>query len=136
MAVYALTNGQCFVNAVDLSDHAVSFSLDETADALDVTAFNSGAVRSFTGGMKSATGNITFLQDFASSKVDATINGILGTTVAIILKGVNEGNSSTSPAWTFNAVITSYQPVTGNVSDVAKTQMNFTMTGALSRATS
>lgn len=136
MAVLAFTNGKVLVNSVDLSDHGTQVSLEMSADAPETTAFNAAGNKSFTGGLKSWSGSITMRQDFANSSIDATLAALIGTTVPISLNPVNGANSTSNPNYSGQAVITGYQPVSGQVGDVLNTQLTFQGTGALARATS
>jgi hypothetical protein len=136
MGKLVYSNGHVTVNSVDLSDHATQFALDRTADAQESTAFNSGGNREYLGGLKGATGSITFRQDFASSSVDDSLNALLGTTVAIAARPVNTTISGTNPELQFNAVITGYGPLNGAVGNTLDTTLTFTVTGAVTRATS
>lgn len=136
MAVLAFTNGKVVINSVDLSDHGTQVALDIQADAPETTAFNSGANKSFTGGLKSWSGSVTFRQDFAASNVDATLAALVGTSVTVSFNPINSANAATNPNYSGTAVITGYQPVSGAVGDVLNTQLTFQGSGALTRATS
>lgn len=133
MGKLAYTNGHVSINSVDLSDDAHNVTLDEQADAPEVTGFSSGGNRAYVGGLKTATCTIQFRQDYASSQVDATLNALLGTSVPVALRAVNDTISSTNPEYQFNAIVTGYQPITGAVGDAMNTQITMQVTGAVTR---
>lgn len=136
MAVFVLTNALVTVNAVDLSDHVTSVTLDTGADDIDTTAMGSTGYKSRTGGLKEWSVQITFQQDFAAAKVDATIFPLLGSTTAITVKANNAATSATNPVYSGSVLVTEYQPVANGVGELAATSVTWPGTGALTRATS
>ena len=135
MAAIALTNAKVVINSVDLSDHVQDVTLEFAAKDLDKTAMSSTGWEGHLGGLKSGKVSFTLLQDYAASSVDATINGILGTTVQITANPVNAANAPTNPAYQFNAVILDYQPIAGKVGDVLQTKVSTVLDGAPTRLT-
>jgi hypothetical protein len=116
MATQVLTNALVLVNAVDLSDHVKQVELSQSVDMQDVTAM--GADTKLTKpGLKDWTLKITFHQDYAGSKVDATISPLIGTTTTFEVRPVNAARSATNPGWTGTGSISSYNPVAGGVGD-------------------
>lgn len=134
MSTFTFTNGHVTIDGTDLSDHGHEVSVENNADAVDQTAFNSGGNRSFDGGLKSSTASISFRQDFATNKVDSVMNDIVGSTVAIALRAVNTTVSATNPEWQFNAVVTAYSPIGNSVGDGANAPVSLQITGAITRA--
>ena len=135
MAIFVLTDAKVTVNTVNLSDHDVSVTLDLKADTQDLTAF--GATwKTNKPGLKSGSGTLEYNQDFATSSVDATLWAALGASVAFTAKGTSGANSTTNPEYQFNAVITDYQVFGQKVGEAARARVNFTIDGAVTRATS
>ena len=136
MAVFAFTDASVTINSVDLSDHVRQVSLSLTAEELDTTAMSATGYRTRAGGLKDGSLTLEFNQDFASSEIDATFNGIIGTVVAFVVKPTSGSVSSTNPSYSGNVLITEYMPLANAVGDLATVSMTFPTSGAVTRATS
>lgn len=135
MAVLALTNAYITVNSVVLSDHANSVSLNYEIDSVETTAFGSGG-HTFTGGLQNNSCEITFMQDFAASNVEATIYPLVGTTTTVVVKPNGGTTSATNPSYTLTGTfLASHTPVAASVGELAVTSLTFTG-GTLAKATS
>jgi hypothetical protein len=137
MAQQLFTDAFVSINGVDLSAHVKSVSLNYEAEMLDDTVMGD-TTRSMAAGLKNWSVEVEFLQDYAASKVDATLFQLVGAAAfAIIIRPDNsDGVSATNPNFTGNVVLESYPPVTGTVGDLHTTRATFRAAGALSRATS
>lgn len=136
MPSYVVTNKYITINGVDLSSNLESAELTYEAEAVDDTAMGD-SVRSNQGGLKVIGLTVTMHQDYAASKVDATLYSIVGTQVAVALKPVNTTTSATNPQYSTTMLVQSYQPISGTVGELSKTQIVFAPAGvALTRATS
>jgi hypothetical protein len=107
MAKLVLTNAMVLVNAVDLSDHIRSVTVNYSADEVDSTTM-SQASKSRLGGLKDWSMDITFAQDFALSSVDATLFPLVGNTFAVEVRPTNAARSTTNPAYTGTGLLGSY----------------------------
>lgn len=136
MAVFAATDYQITVGGVDLTDHVNSVELPIDVDTKDANVFGGNGWNSNVGGLKSFTVSINFLQDFASSSVDATLWPLLGTSTAITLTPTSDTVTSTNPQFQFNAIVSSLTPISATVGDIAAQQVSWTGTGVITRATS
>lgn len=135
MAVLALTNAYITVNSVVLSDHANNVSLNYEVDSVETTAFGSNG-HTFTGGLQNNSLEITFMQDFAASNVEATIYPLVGTTTTVVVKPNGGTTSATNPAYTLTGTfLAAHTPVAGGVGELAMTSLTFTG-GTLAKATS
>ena len=123
------------INSVDLSDHITSASLEIAYDDVETTSFGD-AVRTRIGGLGDGTLNMTFNQDYASSEVDATLNGLVGTSTAFVLKPTSAAVSATNPSYAGNCIVTSYTPIAAEVGTLATLSVSWPVTGAITRATS
>jgi hypothetical protein len=133
MAVLALTNAYISVNSVILSDHANTVTLNYEIDSVETTAFGSSG-HTFTGGLQNNSLDITFMQDFASSNVEATIYPLVGTTTTVIIKPNGSTTGATNPAYTLTGTfLAAHTPVQGGVGELATTSLTFTG-GALTKA--
>lgn len=134
MAILAFTNAKVVVNSVDLSDHCKEVSVEFDAADLDSTAFSSGGWTSHLGGLKSGKVDITFNQDYAAGKVDATLWAALGTSIAVTVNPVNAANSATNPQYQFNALVTQVPGPSGKVGDILEAKVSWPIDGAVTRA--
>jgi hypothetical protein len=123
------------INSVDLSDHITSASLEISYEDVETTAFGD-AVRTRIGGLGDATLNLTFNQDYASSEVDATLNALVGTSTAFVLKPTSGSVSATNPTYAGSVIVTSYTPISAEVGTLATLSVSWPVTGAITRATS
>lgn len=118
MAITVLTNALVLINAVDLSDHCSKVTLTDNRTPVDVTAF--GAVNlAVTKGLGDGKASFDFFQDFAASKVHATLQPLIGssTTVQVEVRAVNAARSTTNPAWVMQGLLMMYPMLDGKVGD-------------------
>jgi hypothetical protein len=135
MAVLALTNAYISVNAVVLSDHGNSVSVNYEIDQVETTAFGSSG-HTFTGGLQNNSVEIAFNQDYATSNVEATIYPLVGTTTTLIIKPNGSTTSATNPSYTITgAYLAAHTPVAGKVGELVTTTLTFTG-GTMAKATS
>jgi len=144
MATFVMYNAYLTVNtsgtsgsAIDLSDHVRSITLDQSVAMQDDTAMGD-SVASNSAGLESWTLTVEFLQDYAASKVDATISGLVGVgkTTQLIFRSDSGSTAVTNPQWTGLGVVESYNPVAGSVGDQSMASVVFQSAGALTRVTS
>jgi len=135
MAKFVLTDASLVINSVDLSDHVTSVTLNYEAELGDDTTMGDDT-RTNLGGLKNWSIDVEFTQNYASGKVDATLWGIVGTSVAIVLKPTSGSVSATNPSYSGNGVIGSYSPIGNSVGDVAMAPVTIAPAGTLTRATS
>lgn len=125
MAVLALTNAFISVNAVTLSDKANSVSLNYEVDQVETTGFGSGG-HVFQGGLQNNSCEISFMQDFATSNVEATIYPLVGTTTTLVIKPNGSTTSATNPAYTLTGTfLSAHTPVAASVGELAMTTLTF-----------
>lgn len=140
MAVYVIKNAQIRIagtsaGLVDLSDHVRSVSLTYSAEMQDKTAMGSSA-RQRIAGLKDWSGSIEFNQDYAASKVDATIWPIVGTTGGyLVVKPHSSAAGAGNPRYYGAIQIPSYSPITGAVGNVAAVTVDIQGDGLLNRST-
>jgi len=136
MATFVFTDAFFSVGGTDLSDHVKSVTLNYSAELQDDSAMGD-TTRSRAGGMKDWSIEAEMHQDYAASKVDATMFSKVGTTTALILRAVSTGGvSATSPNYTGTGILESYNPVGGSLGEMAGATVTFQSAGTLSRATS
>lgn len=137
MAVFTLTNASVTVAGTNLSDHVTSVTIDTGAEEVDTTAMSASGWKTNTAGLKNWSVQINFQQDYAASKVDATIWPLLGTNVTVdVISDAGSAISATNPSYTGSVLVNSYSPVAGSVGELATTEVTWPGSGALVRATS
>ena len=137
MATFVLYDASLTVAGVDLSDHVRSVTVDAGQNMADDTAMGDAFV-SNTAGLATWSVSVEFLQDYASSKVDATLEPLLGigTTAALVVKPTSGSVSSTNPSYSGTGILESYNPIGGSVGDQAMASAPFHSASALNRNTS
>ena len=135
MADIVLTNASVVVNSVDLSAHVTSVAISRSADAVETTAMGDTA-RTYTGGLESGTLDITFNQDYAAAKVEATLYALVNTSTTVVVKPVAASVSATNPSYTMSWFVAEYSPVDGSVGDLSSVSVSWPINGAITKATS
>ena len=139
MPTIVLIDAYVSINAVDLSDHVRSVSIDYKPEMLDDTAMGMDT-KSNKGGLKDWSMSVEFNQDYAASSVDATLFPLVGSTFTVIVRAdKTSGVSTTNPNFTATGIIPSYSPINGAVGELAKTSVSILPAGGtnatLTRAT-
>lgn len=125
MAKIVLTDAYVSVNSVDLSDHVQQVEVTFNADTEEGTAMGD-AGHNFMPGLKDQGVSVTFFQDFASSKVDATLSALVGAAAfPIEVRAVNTTVSAVNPKYAGNVLLASYNPISGQVGGAHVIQANF-----------
>ena len=135
MAKFVLTDASLVINSVDLSDHVQSVTLNYESELQDSTVMGDDT-RLNVGGLKNWSIDVSFTQDYAASKVDATMFGIVGSTVPVVLKPTSGAVGATNPSYSGNCVVGSYSPIGNSVGDLAVAPTTLAPAGTLTRATS
>ncbi len=134
MAVLVITNPSISIGGTSVSGLCTSVTLNYEVDSVEVTAFGDTGHK-FTGGLQNLSVDVEMNQDFAASQTEATIYPLVGTTTTLVIKAVNAATSSTNPQYTIsNAFLSSHQPVSGAVGELAVTSLSFTG-GSIAKAT-
>ena len=133
MATLVYTNAKLEINGVDLSANASEVSLHYASETLDETAMGDDT-RINKGGLKTWSIDVTFHQDFAANKVDATLFSLVGTTVCVEVRPQNICSTSINPEYSGIGLIESYNPVGGAVGSLLDAPVTIQSAGTLSRA--
>ena len=137
MAKFVFKDADVNVNAIDLSDHVESVTINYSGATPESTAMGDGTENRLPGLLDWSI-EVNFRQDFAASKVDATLFSLIGAAafVIIILPVKTGGISATNPSFTGTCLLQTYSPIGGSVGDVAAAPATFVAaSGALVRAT-
>lgn len=131
MAITVLTNAQCLVNSVDLSDHLVQVAIDHGAKTEDATVMGNDT-ENFLPSLKVSKIELTFRQDEASSKVAQTLFPLIGPGVApfvVEVRPVNGARSATNPGYNFSAMLESAPPLQAGVGKISECRAVFRPAG-------
>lgn len=126
------------VAGVDLTDHVKSITINYDYDDVDITAMGATA-KAHAAGLRDDSIEIEYYQDFATGKVDATINGLLGGSGATVIVQTSGTTVSTSnPKYTLVGIPFTYSPMDASVGDASMTKVKFMPAAgqAIVRATS
>jgi hypothetical protein len=125
MAIY-LSNGVVVtLNAVALSDHVTSATINRAFDELEVTAMGDTAHK-FVKGLEASTISLDFLNDTAAANVNATLQAAWGTTVTLTLKQTSAATSATNPLYSTTVLVNNTQDINGSPADISKQSITFT----------
>ena len=136
MAAFVLTDAYIAINSVDRSAFIKQVALSVETAEQDVTDFADAGWTVPISGLKSGSIALTFNQDVASSQIDSIMWPLLGTTVPFEVRATNAAVGASNPKYTGNILVTSWNPITGSVGDVAEVSVTYPISGAVTRATS
>lgn len=135
MAKIVLTDASVTINSVDLSDHVRSVTLNYEAEVIENNVMGSTAQQKLAG-LTNWSADIELAQDFEAASVDATLFPLVGAAAfPVVIKPTSGATSPTNPAYTGNAVLASYPPISGAVGELAKVSIKLEGDGVLTRAT-
>jgi hypothetical protein len=140
VAIYLDNNVGLKIATVDLSEYVTSITLTQTFDEVETTAMGATS-HQFAKGLEASTLTVDFLNDWAASKVQATLQAAYGTSVTALIVPVRAASatviSASNPLYTVSILVNNLTPVgTGGPEDFARSSMTFTCTSAVAYATS
>ena len=122
------------INAIDLSDHVTSVTLNQTADELEVTAMGDAAHK-YVKGLESATLTVSFLNDQGAASVLDTLSDAFGTTVAWkLLQDKDAAVAATNKLFSGDLLVNNLTPINGAVGDMATQDITFTVNSVVTVA--
>jgi hypothetical protein len=134
MAIFVNKDIQVKVNSVDLTAYVTNVEVVKAVDSVESTAMSTTSTNghTFVGGLQNNTVTISFNQDFAATKVHATLSPLVGSQTTVIVRPTSAAAAAgTNPDFTLSgALMSEYRPVTGAVGDLA-TVGAITFTGGL-----
>jgi hypothetical protein len=122
MAIFVNKDVQVTVNAIDLTAYVTNVEFVQAVDSVESTSMSSTSTNghTFTGGIQNNTATISFNQDFAASKVHATLTALVGVQTTLVVKPTSSAVGATNPNFTLTGTLMNeYRPVTGAVGDLA-----------------
>ena len=134
MARIVLIDAKITIGGVNLSDHITSVGLSTSDDVVDTSAFGTGAARLRVAGLADNSVTLEFQQDFAASNVEATIYPMLGSTQTVVVTPTSAtGGTATNPSYTFSALVSEWQPLSGAVGELATASVTWPISGAITK---
>ena len=137
LKIQSSTSGS--VTYQDLSDHVASITITRKFDELDITAMGDTGHR-FIKGLESSTIAVEFFNDDDTNSVLATLQSQWGSNSAFKIVQTQTGGtatvSPTNPLYSGVMLINNTTDVNGAVGDVGKQTITFTVSGAITVATS
>jgi hypothetical protein len=135
MAVFLNNGVQVTVNAVSLTDHVQSVTLNRNFDELEVTAMGDSGHK-FVKGLEASSVTIDFLNDTAAANVLATLQAAWGTSVAVTLKQTSAATSATNPLYTMTCLVNGTTDINGAVGDLGTQSVTWNVQGTVVITTS
>lgn len=130
MAVFLNNKVGVKINAVDLSDHVTSITLNRNFDELEVTAMGDTGHK-YVKGLEASSITIDFLNDTATSQVLQTLQAAWGTTVAVkLIQEKGTAVSAANPVYSFNVLVNNTTDINGAVGDLSTQSVTFNVQGA------
>ena len=115
----------------DIENHKKKTSYD----IVETTSFGDTAKKRIAG-LADNSVSFEWNQDFAASALEATIYPLLGTAVTVVVKPVATTVGPTNPSYSFSALISEWQPLSGGIGELASVSTTFPISGAITKATS
>ena len=125
MAIFLSNEVVVTLNAVDLSDHVTSATINRVFDELEVTAMGDTS-HVFVKGLEASTITLDFLNDTATSNVLQTLQAAWGTTVALTLKQTSGATSATNPLYSTTVLLNNTTDINGAVGDISSQSLSLT----------
>lgn len=139
MARLVLTDAYVVLASTDISQYVTSVTLSSTLDVVETTGMSSTS-RTRVAGLRDNQVTLEFNQDFASGALEQLIypsdaSTKIGTAVAMTIKPTSAATSATNPSYSFSALITEWQSVSGSVGELATVSVTWPISGAITKAT-
>ena len=139
MARLVLTDASVLVNGVDLSQFITSVGLSTSEDVIDTTGMAAGGARTRVAGLADNSVTFEFNQDFAAGGPEISINPVIsslvGTNVTCVVKPTAAAVGVANPSYTFSAVVSEWQPLSGAVGELATISTTWPISGVITKAT-
>jgi hypothetical protein len=140
MARIVLTDAYVVLASTDISQYVTSVTLSSTLDVVETTGM-SNTSRTRVAGLRDNQITLEFNQDFASGALEALIYpsdaaSKIGTAAAMEVRPTSASASATNPKYTFSALISEWQSLSGSVGELATVSVTWPISGAITKATS
>jgi hypothetical protein len=139
MSKIVLTNAYVLLNGVyDISDYVASISLSTSHDLIETTQMND-VYKTVIAGLGQNQVSFEFHQNYADNGLEEIINGTslansqVGTAIPIEVRPINTTVSASNPKYTFNAVVSEWQPINGAVGELATVNVTWPISGPINK---
>lgn len=136
MAKQILTDVVVQLNGTAISQNVNSVELTTTADAIETTSFGDSGWRTYKGGLKSGSVTLSMHNDYASTALDGILYNLFNTIATVTINPAGTPTGTSTPEYEFTVLVDNVAPVSGAVGDLAVQNLTWTITGAVTRATS
>ena len=139
MSRLVLTNAYVLFASNDISQYVTSVGLSTSVDVIETTGLGDQARRRI-GGLFDNSLTLELNQDFADNALEELVNGTsittttVGTTVTMEIRPVNAPVSANNPKFTFNALISEWQPLSAAVGELATISVTWPISGTITKA--
>jgi len=139
MARIVLTDAYVVLASTDISQYVTSVTLSSTLDVVETTSMGSTS-RTRVAGLRDNQITLEFNQDFASGALETLIypsdaTTKIGTAVSMEVRPTSSAVSTTNPKYTFSALISEWQSLSGAVGELATVSVTWPISGAVTKAT-
>ena len=94
-----LGNAKVKIATIDVSDNCVAASVTRVIEPLESSAFGSTS-RVYTAGMENSTFSATLMASYAASETYSALEGLVGTSITIVVNPTSAADSATNPGFT------------------------------------
>ena len=94
-----LSNAKVKIATIDVSDNCVAASVTRVIEPLESSAFGSTS-RVYTAGMENSTFSATLMASYAASETYSALEGLVGTSITIVVNPTSAADSATNPGFT------------------------------------
>jgi hypothetical protein len=117
MAKTTFKDGYLAINGTVLSNYASHIDIDDSAEEIDFTGFSTNGYKEIGQGLKDATINVTWFQDFAASGVHSILQPLYssGGTFSVEVRSASTTVTATNPKATMTGRLYSYSGIAGDV---------------------
>lgn len=138
MAALVLTNASVVINGINLSEFITSIAISTSEDVVDTTGMGSAGARTRVSGLADNSVTIEFNQDFAAGGPEVSINAVgsslVGTVTTIVVKPTSAAVGVTNPSYSFSAVVSEWQPLSGAVGELSSISTTWPISGVITKA--
>jgi hypothetical protein len=138
MAALVLTNASVVINGINLSEFITSIAISTSEDVVDTTGMGSAGARTRVAGLADNSVTIEFNQDFAAGGPEVSINAVgsslVGTNTTIVVKPTSAAVGATNPSYSFSAVVSEWQPLSGAVGELSSISTTWPISGVITKA--
>lgn len=126
MASTYLANPSVTIGSDDVSANCTAAVVTVGYDSLETTAFGQSG-RSYTAGLEAVEVTLTLFNAYGVGEVEAILNGIVGTSVNLIILPADAVPSAGNPEYTITgAFLASYPAIDASVGELSSIDVTFT----------